>query len=447
MKKSVMTLAVTATVGFGTIFGGTYTTEAASISGLKGEQSNIQEKRSDINSTITQKNNQISDLQNQQANVLSEITRLDKAISDSTNKINETNAKLESTKAEILKLQGEMEVIKDRIEKRNILLKDRARSYQETGGMVNYIDVLMGASSFSDFVGRANAVVTIMEADQAILKEHEADKQALETKQEQVTANLASIEKMAADLQKLKQQLNVQKAEKDKALASLKEQEAEAHEGVMDLQEQDALLAAQQTAIQQAIKMEQEAQAKAAAAAEAKATAAAEAAKRAASTTASSGSSSSSKSASSGASSVASSGSTPGVSSGIWTQPATGYLSSGFGQRGSERHVGVDIANGASVPIVAAADGVVSRSYLSSTYGNCIFVSHSINGQVYTTVYAHMSTRLVGNGAVVKKGQQIGVMGNTGASHGQHLHFELHKGPWTQDKRYAISPVGIVPLP
>ena len=437
MRKTVMSLAVTATVGFGTIFGGTSViTEAASISSLKGEQNKIQEQRSGINSTINQKNNQISDLQNQQADVKSEITRIDYAITDSTNKIKEKTAKLESTKAEIMKLQGQMEVIKDRIEKRNVLLKDRARSYQETGGMVNYIDVLMGSESFSDFVGRANAVVTIMQADQAILKEHEADKQELETKQNEVKTNLDSLEKMVSDLQTLNKQLSAQKAEKDKLLASLKEQENEAHEGVMDLQEQDALLAAQQAAIQKAISMEQEAQARAAAEAAAQA---AEAAKRKAA--------SSSNTSSSSSSSQVSSGATPGVSSGYWTQPAVGYLSSGFGVRGSERHAGVDIANRAAVPIVAAADGVVIRSYLSSTYGNCIFVSHSINGQVYTTVYAHMTTRMVGSGAVVKKGQQIGVMGNTGASHGQHLHFELHKGPWTQDKRFAINPVGIVPLP
>ncbi|TWD97445.1 peptidoglycan hydrolase CwlO-like protein [Neobacillus bataviensis] len=437
MRKTVMSLAVTATVGFGTIFGGTSViTEAASISSLKGEQNKIQEQRSGINSTINQKNNQISDLQNQQADVKSEITRIDYAITDSTNKIKEKTAKLESTKAEIMKLQGQMEVIKDRIEKRNVLLKDRARSYQETGGMVNYIDVLMGSENFSDFVDRANAVVTIMQADQAILKEHEADKQELEIKQDEVKTNLASLEKMVSDLQTLNQQLSAQKAEKDKLLASLKEQENEAHEGVMDLQEQDALLAAQQAAIQKAISMEQEAQARAAAEAAAQA---AEAAKRKAA--------SSSNTSSSSSSSRVSSGATPGVSSGYWTQPAVGYLSSGFGVRGSERHAGVDIANRAAVPIVAAADGVVIRSYLSSTYGNCIFVSHSINGQVYTTVYAHMTTRMVGSGAVVKKGQQIGVMGNTGASHGQHLHFELHKGPWTQDKRFAINPVGIVPLP
>ena len=109
-------------------------------------------------------------------------------------------------------------------------------------------------------------------------------------------------------------------------------------------------------------------------------------------------------------------------------------------------HYGVDIANSSDVPIVAAADGVVVRSYYSTSYGNAVFISHSINGQVYTTVYAHMESRMVSNGQTVSKGQQIGIMGNTGQSFGQHLHFELHKGPWTASKSGAINPVGIVPL-
>ncbi|MFJ7728293.1 murein hydrolase activator EnvC family protein [Neobacillus sp. NPDC097160] len=421
MKKSVITIAVAATVGLGTIFGAAPSKiEAESISKLKGEQNKIQEKRSDLKSGINQANDKISDIQNQQADVKSEMKRIDFAIGDTTTKINEKTAKIEETKAEVAKLQEETKVIKERIEKRNMLLKDRARSYQETGGMVNYLDVLMGSTSFSDFIDRANAVATIMQADQDILKQHEADKKELESKQSQVEKELASLETMLADLEKMNQQLSAQKAEKDKLLATLKNQEAEEHEHIMDLTEQEQLLAAQEAAIQKAIKMEQEAQARAAA----------EAAKN------------NQASGGGGASTVI-----PNNSSGYWTQPAVGRFSSGFGGRSGGNHYGVDIANATQVPIVAAADGVVIKSYSSTSYGECIFISHSINGQVYTTVYAHMSSRIASNGAVVKKGQQIGVMGNTGASEGQHLHFELHKGPWTQDKRYAIDPVGIVPLP
>jgi peptidoglycan hydrolase CwlO-like protein len=424
MRKSIITLAVALMVGCGTTLGGfAAKTEAESISKLKGQQNKIQDQRSDVKSDMNSVNEKINSLKEQQADVKTEMKRLDYAIEDATNKINEKTAKIEETKNEIAKLQEETEVLKGRIKARNELLKERARSYQETGGLVNYLDVLMGSTSFSDFIDRANAVATIMQADQDILKKQEADKQELEDKQAQVKADLSNLQTMLADLEKMNQQLNVQKAEKDRLLATLVDQEEQEHEHMMDLKEQEQLLAAQEAAIQKAIRMEQEAQARAAA--EAK--------------NSSGGSTSGGGGASSGA--------TPGTSSGFWTQPAVGTFTSGFGGRDSEMHYGVDIANRSQVPIVAAADGVVIKSYYSSSYGNCIFISHSINGQVYTTVYAHMSSRLVGSGAVVKKGQKIGVMGNTGASRGQHLHFELHKGPWTQDKRYAINPRGIVPLP
>ncbi|MEH6957027.1 murein hydrolase activator EnvC family protein [Neobacillus drentensis] len=429
MKKTVITVAVALTVGLGTTFGGiTIKTEAESISSLKGEQSKIHDKRSNLKEDINQANGQINSLKNQQAGVQSEMKRLDFAIEDTTTKIDDKTEKVNDTKAEVTKLQAETKVIQERIKKRNVLLMDRARSYQENGGMVNYLDVLMGSTSFSDFIDRANAVATIVQADQDIIKQHEADKAELAEKQAKVEKNLSSLENMLVDLKNMNQQLNAQKKEKDKLLASLKDKEEEVHEGMMDMQEEEQILAGQEAAIQKAIQMEKEAQARTA-----------EEAKR--------NSSSSSSNNGSNNDSAPRSDATPNVSSGYWTQPTTGYLSSGFGGRGDGNHYGVDIANGIKMPIVAAADGVVIRSYYSSSYGNCIFVSHSINGKVYTTIYAHMTARYVGSGATVKKGQKIGLMGNTGASRGQHLHFELHKGPWTPDKRYAINPVGIVPLP
>ena len=97
--------------------------------------------------------------------------------------------------------------------------------------------------------------------------------------------------------------------------------------------------------------------------------------------------------------------------------------------------------------IVAAANGVVFRSYLSSSYGECIMISSIVNGQLYTTIYAHMQSgsRLVHDGDTVTKGQRIGVKGATGAADGVHLHFELHKGKWEIDKRNKINPAGIIP--
>jgi peptidoglycan hydrolase CwlO-like protein len=428
LKKSLISLTVAVIVGIGSLYGGLAgKTEAASISKLKEQQNQLDSKRSGIKSDINQADQKISEVKGQQVDVQQEMNRIDLSINDTSSKIDEKTNKVSETKTKIAKLQTEIKVIQIRIQKRNEMLKDRARNYQENGGMVNYLDVLMGSSSFSDFVDRANAVATIMEADQDILKQAEADKQELEQKQTQVKKDLDGLQKMLSDLQSLKQKLNSQRAEKDQLLGQLKVQEKQLEKEKMDMQEQEQLMAAQEVAVQKAIQLEKDRQAELARQ------------RAAAAAAANSGSSSTG--------STDSAGSAPPVSSGNFTRPATGYISSGFGSRWGELHPGVDIANRASnVPILAAADGVVIRSYLSSSYGNCIFISHSINGQIYTTVYAHMSARLVGTGAVVSKGQQIGIMGSTGESTGQHLHFELHRGEWNYAKSNAINPVGIVPF-
>lgn len=136
-------------------------------------------------------------------------------------------------------------------------------------------------------------------------------------------------------------------------------------------------------------------------------------------------------------------GFTPKTSyAGSFIRPAEGVYTDYFGTRGG-KHFGVDIAKAGNVPIVAADDGTVSRSYNSSSYGETVFIKHTINGEQYETVYAHLrsGSRTVSVGQTVKKGTIIGYMGSTGHSSGQHLHFELHKGLWNVSKSNAINPI------
>ncbi|MGL4820246.1 MAG: M23 family metallopeptidase, partial [Bacilli bacterium] len=131
----------------------------------------------------------------------------------------------------------------------------------------------------------------------------------------------------------------------------------------------------------------------------------------------------------------------PPPSSGLFQRPAVGPVTSEFGARWGTTHYGIDIGKrGPDVPIVAAADGVVIRSYYSSSYGNAVFINHYIDGRTYTTVYAHMESRAVSEGQTVSRGQFIGYMGNTGQSYGAHLHFEIHEGQWNGSKSNAVNP-------
>lgn len=418
-----MILTVASTVSFGSLFGAApiEIMAATKMQELKKEKAQVESERSEVESGIDKAEQEINRLQGEQKTVESEIKRLDLAMEDTNGKIREKTQQIEDKNVEIEKLQAEVKILQDRIQKRNEMLKDRARNFQETGGMVSYIDVLMGSKSFGDFVDRASAVATIMEADQDILKQHQLDKEMLEKTQAKVEAELEGLKKMRADLEGMKVKLDAQIKEKNALMASLheKEEEAEAHK--LDLQEETEILAAQSAAIQKAINMEAQRQADA------------ERQRREAAARASQNSGGSN-------STVVPA---PPVSGGMFTTPANGRFTSGYGQRWGTMHAGIDIANSAAnVPVVAAADGVVIRSYYSSSYGNCIFIAHSINGQVYTTVYAHLESRGVGSGATVSKGQQIGYMGNTGQSTGKHLHFEIHKGPWNAAKSNAVNPMG-----
>jgi len=101
--------------------------------------------------------------------------------------------------------------------------------------------------------------------------------------------------------------------------------------------------------------------------------------------------------------------------------PTSGTITSPFGQRWGKLHAGYDIANSLGTPIKAAKTGTVIQSGSNGAYGISIIIDH---GNGFSTMYAHMSQAIVTQGQVVKQGQQIGMMGSTGNSTGNHLHFE-----------------------
>jgi LysM repeat protein len=125
-----------------------------------------------------------------------------------------------------------------------------------------------------------------------------------------------------------------------------------------------------------------------------------------------------------------------------WVQPVDGEITDTFGTRNGN-HKGIDIAAPEGEKIVSVSDGEVTKSYYSNTYGHVVFVEHP---EGYETVYAHLSTRMVEEGDMVKRGQTLGIIGNTGVSTGTHLHFELHEGEWTYDKSHALDPLFVFDL-
>lgn len=86
-------------------------------------------------------------------------------------------------------------------------------------------------------------------------------------------------------------------------------------------------------------------------------------------------------------------------------------------------HKGIDLAAPRDTPVYATADGEVTFSGRNGGYGNFVKLNHR-NG--YKTAYAHMNRIAVRKGKSVKKGELIGYVGSTGASTGNHLHYEVY---------------------
>lgn len=113
--------------------------------------------------------------------------------------------------------------------------------------------------------------------------------------------------------------------------------------------------------------------------------------------------------------------------------PAQGPISDGFGPReaptpgASTNHPGIDIAAAGGSPVVAGADGTVTLAGPNGGLGNCVIIQHGDTG--YVTKYGHMQdgSLTVSAGQSVKQGQQVGAVGSTGTSTGNHLHFQLEQ--------------------
>lgn len=102
-----------------------------------------------------------------------------------------------------------------------------------------------------------------------------------------------------------------------------------------------------------------------------------------------------------------------------------------------EFHDGLDIAADLGTPVMAIADGIVTKVYTSSSYGNTI-TYETYDG--YKVFYAHLHKMLVEEGEEVVQGEVLGEVGSTGMSTGNHLHCTL----WKNDE--LLNPIEFISI-
>lgn len=374
------------------------TASATSIGELKNQQQQLEQEAEKYQDIIDKKQEEIDEQEEYVNAVAEKVANLNDQISVSRSQIAEYDNSIAEKTEEVNALNAEAEANME-------TLRTRIRALYKAGD-TSSIEIILGASDFSDFVDKIQLVESISDYDAKLIDDIESQLDDINAEMEQINADKQEQEKVQAGLEDKQSELNALLAEHEKELANLYDQKDEA---------EDLLHSAEsaQSEVEQEIQDYYDSQNK----------------------PSSSGSSSSGSSGgSSGGSSVR-----PGTSGGyVWPVPGFYYLSSQYyEQRTGYYHGGIDIAGAGymGTTVVAAASGTVIISNNSCRhnwgkngscgcgggYGNWVWIDHG-NGKA--TIYAHLTNSIVSVGQYVSAGQTIGYGGSTGSSTGPHLHFE-----------------------
>lgn len=299
----------------------------------------------------------------------------------------EINAQIAQTQNEIVKMEAYLKTRQD-------VLNRRVRAIY-MHGQLNYLEVILGANSFSDFANRVELLKRVIRSDYNLILEIQKQKAAIEAKKAQLEEDKRQLDALAAEAEKTRQEIAKKKAEQQKVLDAAKSNKAAAAQMEQDL---NAQLASVRNLIQQRL-------------------AAAEAARQAAQQQAASDD-------------EGGGGSDDNYVQGTGAMgwPCSGPITSPFGYRTHPIfgttifHAGIDIGVDYGTPIHAADSGVVVYSGWISGYGNAVIIDH---GGGISTLYGHNQSLAVSEGQSVSKGSVIAYAGSTGNSTGPHLHFEV----------------------
>lgn len=295
--------------------------------------------------------------------------------------IDNINAQISYYDGQIAQKEAERVEAVAREEEQYELFCQRVRAMEEDGD-VTYWSVLFASEDFSDLLSRIADIDQVMEYDNAVMD------QLIETRR-QIEAIKAELEQSRADQEAIRAEKEAVRAEQEKKVAEAKklldEINASAEKVNEALDAENAAIAKLNADIAKKQKeMEEE--------------------RRKNNVVLDTGSG--------------------------YTWPLPGYykLTSAFGYRihpitgRPHSHTGIDIPAPYGTSVKAARGGQVITSGRHSSYGEYVVIDHG-NGN--STLYAHMSSRSVSVGQIVKQGQEVGKVGSTGSSTGNHLHLEI----------------------
>ena len=385
----------------------------------------IKAKRDEIAADIVAYKEEIAGYQ-------AEIDALNAAISELETKISSKQAEINDTQAKADAKQAEIDETQNQISEIGTKVKSRMASSQSGMRINKTFSILMGASTFTEFLRIANGLSDINAYDNETTNQLVTLSSQLKTDKEELDALTASLQ-----IQKEELDASQQEQESQKEVLEIKQQQIQVFEDAAE--DSAAELEAQGEKISSTVSTLQ-------------ATISANSAKmdelQAAIDKANSPKPEENTNGSDDSSSTESSSSTDSSTSSFgqsgWTNPVPGaYRSAGtWNYPGGGKHLGYDFAASQGTTIRAVGDGIVivsadgaTEGYLGSTAhgnggssggGNQIYLLTVVNGSLYAVKYLHMQYGSpIALGTQVKAGDYIGRVGATGNVTGPHCHIEI----------------------
>lgn len=338
--------------------------------------------------TIDEAEKKADELEAQKEAAEAEKASLAEQLDSVLKKADDTKKKLEEKKAEVEQVENELAQAKIDADNQYESMKLRIKFMYE-GGNTQMVEMLMSSENMGDFLNKAEYISQLSEYDRNELIRYQNTVKEVEAKEKQVQAEYEELEDLQEQL--IEQQAEVETLLENNAaeLESIQSQIDENSATLKELKEK--------AAEEERIRKEREQQRQ------------------------------QSSSGGGGGTSYQTGGANVVSGNGYFTHPCPGYSyqSSYFGEVRSfdpTPHKGNDYAAPAGTPTYAAAAGKVTIAGWSYSAGNWVVINHG-NGLV--TKYMHHSFLCVSTGDYVEKGQQIGGVGTTGYSTGNHLHFQV----------------------
>ncbi|MDQ0158783.1 C40 family peptidase [Alkalibacillus salilacus] len=226
---------------------------------LEEREDEVSEERSQLQEELSDAEQELADVVTELETLDQEIERLNDAIEKNEEKLEETKEEIQAKEEEAEKLEQEIAKIQERIDTRKDVLKNRLSSLQQNGGSVDYIEVVLGASSFGDFVSRVSTVNKVMDSDKKLVEQHIADQKELEEKELALKDRMSELESKKEEMVGMNELLETQKEETENKAQTLENKESELVALQEELQVEDSRLASIQNNIEQEIEEQNQA--------------------------------------------------------------------------------------------------------------------------------------------------------------------------------------------